>query len=117
MTNGVYKKGNIVKATVSGITNYGIFVKIDEKYDGLIHISEISDKFVSNPEKYAKISDVINAEILEVDYKTSQLKLSIKNIEYKGKMPKRKKKIVETKHGFNTLAYNLPIWIEKNLKH
>lgn len=111
-----YKKGNIVKGTVSGVTEYGIFVKLDENYSGLIHISEISSKYVKNPKMFADVEDVINVEILDVDENNSQMKLSIKNIEYKEKIPKRKKKIVETKHGFNTLAYKLPFWIEENLK-
>ena len=41
-----YRKGNIVKATVTGIESYGVFVSFDEYYTGLIHISEISNNFV-----------------------------------------------------------------------
>lgn len=117
MTNNVekYKKGNIIKGTVSGITDYGIFVKLDDKYDGLIHISEISDKYVKNPKFFAEINDVIKVQIIEIDEETSHMKLSIKNIDYNDRK-KRKKKIIETKHGFNTLAYKLPLWIEENLK-
>lgn len=114
--NTNYKKGQIIKGTVSGLTDYGIFVKIDDRYNGLIHISEISEKYVSNPEQYAKKNDRIHVEILDVDYDNSQMKLSIKNIEYKERVPKRKKRIVETEHGFETLEKNLPHWIEENLK-
>ena len=115
--NKKYKKGNIVKGKVSGVTNYGIFIKIDDNYDGLIHISEISDKYVSDPKQFVKLNDIINVEILEVNEYSSQMKLSIKNIEYRSSVPKRKKKIIETKQGFNTLAYKLPFWIEENLKN
>ena len=38
-----FRKGNIIKATVTGIESYGVFVSSDEYYTGLIHISEISD--------------------------------------------------------------------------
>jgi predicted RNA-binding protein with RPS1 domain len=110
-----YKKGNIVKGIVSGVEKYGIFVKIDDEYSGLIHISEISDKYVQDPKKFAEKDDVIHVEILDIDNKSSQMKLSIKNIEYKEKVPKRKKRIVETEHGFKTLAKQLPIWIEENI--
>lgn len=112
----VYKKGNIVKGTVSGITNYGIFVKIDDEYSGLIHISEMSSKFVRDPKTYVELNDKINVEILDVDENKAQIKLSIKNIEYKSSKAKRKKKIVETPHGFNTLAEKLPFWISENIK-
>ena len=111
-----YKKGNIIKVNVTGITNYGIFVKTDNEYSGLVHISEVSDKFVRNPQNFVNENETIYVEILDVDHKDNHLKLSIKNIDYRGKGTK-KKKIVETKHGFKTLEYKLPIWIEENIKN
>lgn len=110
-----YKKGDIIKARVSGITDFGIFVRIDDKYVGLIHKSFISEKFVKDPKDYASIGDVINTEILDIDKKSHKMKLSIKNIRYKDKFY-IDRRIVETSHGFSTLKSNLPIWIEKNLK-
>lgn len=111
-----YINGEIIKGTVSGIENYGIFIKIDESYNGLIHISEISDGFVRNVEDYVKIGDTIYAEVLEIDDNSHQAKLSIKNISYRVGTRIEKKKIVETKLGFKTLEKNLPIWIEENIK-
>lgn len=110
-----YKKGDIIKGVVSGITEYGIFVRIDDKYDGLIHISEISERFVRDPNQYVNLNEVINVEIIDIDRRDSKMKLSIKNIEYKGD-GKNVKKIVETPKGFTTLQQKLPIWIEENLK-
>ena len=78
-----YKRGKIVKGTVTGIESYGIFVSLDEYYSGLIHISEISHDFVKNIHDYVEIGDIIYVEVLDVDEKLSQLKLSIKNIDYK----------------------------------
>jgi len=115
-TSKKYKKGSIVRVTVSGITDYGIFVKLDDRYNGLIHISEISKKYVKDPNKYAKINDVISAEILSVDERDCQVKMSIKNINYKSRKVNKRVKIVETQHGFETLWKNLPFWIEENLK-
>lgn len=111
-----YRKGKIVKATVTGIESYGIFVSLDEYYSGLIHISEISHNFVKNVGDYVKVGDVIMVEVLDVDDELFQLKLSIKNINYKQINPVKKRKIVETKSGFRTLAAKLPYWIEQNLK-
>ena len=114
--NGVqYKKGDIVKAEVSGVTEYGIFVKLDNNYTGLIHISSISEKFVKDPNTYAVKGDVINVEILDIDEENMKMKLSIKNIRYKDKKFKYDR-IIETEHGFTTLKNNLPMWIEENLK-
>ena len=112
-----YKKGRIVRGTVTGIESYGAFVSCDEYYSGLIHISEISHNFVKNITDYVNIGDVIFVEILEVDEELGQLKLSIKNIEYKKKTIVKRKKIIETNHGFTTLAYKLPIWIEESVKN
>lgn len=113
---GKYEKNKIVQGVVSGIEKYGIFVKFDEYYSGLIHISEISAGFVRDPNYFVKIGDTINVEILDIDEEQGQLKLSIKNIDYKEKCPKFKKKIVETSLGFKTLAYKLPYWIQENIE-
>ncbi len=111
-----YKKGNIVKGTVTGIEDYGIFVSLDEFYNGLIHISEISHKFVKNISDFVRIGDIINVEILDVNDELCQLKLSIKNIKYKKVLPMKKNKIKETTSGFSTLEKMLPHWILENLK-
>lgn len=109
-----YKKGDIVKGTVSGLTDYGIFVRINDEYDGLVHISSISDRFVRNIGDYASLNDIINVEILDIDEESKKMKLSIKNIQYKDKTIMGR--ITETEHGFETLKNQLPTWIEKNLK-
>ncbi len=111
-----YKKGKIIRGTVTGIESYGVFVSCDEYYSGLIHISEISHGFVKNVADYVNIGDVINVEILDVDESLGQLKLSIKNIDYKRSSASRRKKIQETSLGFTTLSYRLPIWIEEGVK-
>ena len=96
-----YHKGKIVEGIVSGIESYGVFVSFDEFYSGLIHISEISHNYVKN---------------INVDEQQNKLKLSIKNIRYKKNNKKSKRKIIETKTGFKTLAYKLPFWIAENLE-
>ena len=111
-----YKKGKIIKGIVSGIESYGAFVKFDEFYTGLIHISEISHQYVKNITDFVNLGDTIYVEILEVDDELTHLKLSIKNIKYKPIKIKKYKKIIETKTGFKTLAYKLPKWIESSMQ-
>lgn len=111
-----YQKDKIIRGTVSGIESYGIFVSCDEFYSGLIHISEISQGFVKNINDFVKIGDIISVQILGVDDKIGQLKLSIKNIDYKMTSKGKKKKIIETTTGFTSLYEKLPFWIEKNIK-
>ena len=58
-----YETGKLVVGVVSGITEYGVFVKFDNLYSGLIHISEISEKFVNDINYYVKIGDYIKTKI------------------------------------------------------
>lgn len=111
-----HKKGKIIQGVVSGIESYGIFVKFDEYYSGLIHISEISNDFVKNINDFVNIGDIIYVKVIDIDDEHFQLKLSIKNIDYKKKPRVIKKKIKETNLGFRNLKYHLPHWIEENLK-
>lgn len=107
-----YKKGEIVTGCVTGIEKYGIFVSLDEYYSGLIHISEISDFFVKNPSDYVYVGETIKALVIDdSDLDSYHVKLSIKNIDYKFTKKKRKK-IIETTSGFETLQEALPGWIE-----
>jgi len=111
-----FRKGRIINATVTGIETYGIFVSCDDYYSGLIHISEISHGFVRDINDFVKIGDIISVEILDVDEELGQLKLSIKNINYKVRKKFKYKKIKETAQGFKSLQYWLPIWIQESLK-
>lgn len=110
-----YRKGKIVRATVSGIESYGIFATLDDYYSGLIHISEISHDFVKDIHAFVSVGEIIFVEILDVDDKLCHLKLSIKNIDYKVSTKRKRKLIKETPHGFVTLEYKLPIWIKENI--
>ena len=110
-----YKSGKIVKGCVTGIENYGIFVSFDEYYTGLIHISEISDNFVRNINDYVDLGETINVKILDVDEENCHLKLTIKNIKYRGNDRKRKK-IEETGSGFEILRKKLDLWIDEKKK-
>ena len=79
----MYKKGDIIKCVITGFKDYGIFVKVDDEYDGLIHISEISDSFVRNVGDYGDVKEEIYAKVIEVNDEEKHLKLSIKNLNYK----------------------------------
>ena len=109
-----YKVGDIVKGCVTGIEKYGIFVNLDNYYTGLIHISEISEKFVSNINDYVTIGETISVKIIDKNDDDYHLKLSIKNLDYRINK-KIRTKIKETPKGFNTLKEYLPVWIEEKL--
>ena len=111
---GKYKVNDVVEGLVTGITEYGIFVSLDEYYSGLIHISEISDDFVSDISNYVNIGETIKMRVLSSDDETYHVNLSIKNMDYR--MEHNKPKILETGSGFGILKDNLDKWISGSMK-
>lgn len=75
-----YQVGEEVKVKIIGVQPYGAFAQLDDGYVGLIHISEISDKFVRSIEDYFKVGDYVNTEIIELDEAKHQVKLSLKRL-------------------------------------
>ncbi len=109
-----YKEGDIIKAQVSGITKYGIFVHVDSSYNGLIHISEVSNSYVENLNDFVKMGEVIYCQVLEVNDVNLQLKLSIKNINYKATI--KSGEIEESRLGFLPLKNKLDDWIAEKVQ-
>lgn len=109
-----YRIGNIVKVKVSAIEKYGAFVSIDEDYKGLIHISEINGKFISDINEYLKVGDILYAKILNVDETKLQLKLTLKGM--KNTYNSKRDNLEETKLGFSLLEDLLPKWVDDKLK-
>lgn len=108
------KIGDIVQVTITGIQKYGAFALVDDKYDGLIHISEISSGYVKNINDYIKIKDKIYAQVVDIDKENNKLKLSIKNIDYRNTG-----NIINDDNyvdGFETLKDHLDIWINDKIK-
>ncbi|KQC09745.1 MAG: 30S ribosomal protein S1 [Smithella sp. SDB] len=77
-----YPVGTIVKGVVRNITNFGVFVGIEEKIDGLIHVSDISWKQrVTHPSEFFKKGQEVEAVVLNVDVENEKFSLGIKQIE------------------------------------
>jgi small subunit ribosomal protein S1 len=77
---GRYMSGDVVKGTVTKITNFGVFVGLEDGLEGLLHISEISDDKVENAEEVVKIGDQIEVKILRVDVEERKIGLSMKRV-------------------------------------
>ena len=108
-----YKKGDKVKCCVTGLTDYGVFVKLDDGYTGLIHISEISNKYVSNIERLFIEGDTFEAKVLEVDEEKKQVKLTVKGNRSNHKLIDG---LEEKGEGFAPLKENLDRWIKEKLE-
>ena len=63
-----YYPGSIVEGKVVGIKPYGVFVSLEDEVMGLIHISEISDGFVTNINKMVKIGEIVKTKMLDINY-------------------------------------------------
>ncbi|MFX0099582.1 MAG: Tex family protein [Candidatus Hodarchaeota archaeon] len=74
------KEGMIVKGTVRNVLDFGAFVDIGVKYNGLVHISQISNSFVKNPHDHLSVGDVIDVMVLDVDLQRKRIQLSIKEV-------------------------------------
>ncbi|MEZ4741899.1 MAG: helix-hairpin-helix domain-containing protein [Bdellovibrionota bacterium] len=68
-----------LKGTVTNVTNFGAFVDIGVHQDGLVHISQLSDEFVSDPASVVSVGDVLNVRVLEVDIARKRISLSCKS--------------------------------------
>ena len=110
-----YKEGDVVKARITAIEKYGVFAAIDDEYSGLIHISEITEKFVRDITDFVEIGDIINVKILLIPHEHNQLRLSAKGVNEELHKSKRKK-IKETVFGFYLLKTALPNWIEEKME-
>jgi len=73
-----YHPGTVVTGTVTKLTNFGVFVQLEPGLEGLLHISELSDQKVENPEQIVKVGDSIEVRILRVDTADRKIGLSRK---------------------------------------
>ncbi len=77
------KPGMILPGIVTNITNFGAFVDIGVKQDGLVHISHLADKFISNPADFVKLHQHVTVKVMEVDVARKRIQLSMKESEMK----------------------------------
>jgi len=73
-----YKPGMVVHGCVTKITNFGVFIELEEGLEGLLHISELADKKVDNPQEVVKPGEEVNVKILRVDLEERKIGLSLK---------------------------------------
>jgi small subunit ribosomal protein S1 len=77
-----YQSGQVVKGTVTKLTNFGVFVGLENGLEGLLHISELADHKVENPEEIVKVGDEIEVKILRVDTDERKIGLSRKRVQW-----------------------------------
>jgi uncharacterized protein len=74
------EEGMILTGTVRNVVNFGAFVDIGIKNDGLVHISELSDRFVKDPMTVVKVGDIVSVKIIKLDEQHHKVSLSMKGL-------------------------------------
>ena len=72
------KEGMLMVGTVRNVIDFGAFVDIGVHQDGLVHISEISDKYIKHPSEVLSVGDIINVKIKSVDLNKKRIGLTMK---------------------------------------
>ena len=74
------KEGMVLNGTVRNVIDFGAFVDIGVKHDGLVHISELSDKYVKNPRDVVAVGDIVKVKVLSIDLVKQKVALTMKGI-------------------------------------
>ena len=74
------KPGMVLTGTVRNVIDFGVFVDIGVHQDGLVHISQVSDRFIKHPSEAVSVGDVVKVVVLDVDEKKKRISLSMKQI-------------------------------------
>jgi uncharacterized protein len=82
------KPGMIVPGSVTNITRFGAFIDIGVKQDGLVHVSEIANRYITDPNEVLKLNDKLKVKVLEVDLTRKRIALSIKQAQ---EMPEKRR--------------------------
>ena len=72
------KEGMVLTGTVRNVIDFGAFVDIGVKHDGLVHISEMSDKFIKNPSDVVSVGDIVKVKVIKIDQERQKVGLSMK---------------------------------------
>ncbi|TWI52943.1 S1 domain-containing post-transcriptional regulator GSP13 [Halalkalibacter nanhaiisediminis] len=126
-----YEVGSIVEGKVTGIKPFGAFVAIDEKKQGLVHISEVAHGFVKDINDVLKVGDEVKVKIMNVEEESGKISLSIRATQEAPERPARpankprntggnaggggrKPQQQAPQQGFNTLEDKLKEWLKQS---
>lgn len=120
--NRTIKKGDIIDVKITGIQPYGAFATLPDHSSGLIHISEISEKYVKSIESFVRVGQMVKVKVLDFDQENQHTKLSLKALDQKNKRRNKRvyyktqrKSIAETKKGFLPLQQAMEQWLKQGI--
>ena len=74
------KPGMVLTGTVRNVIDFGVFVDIGVHQDGLVHISQVADKFIRHPSEVVSVGDIVKVVVLDVDEKKKRISLSMRQV-------------------------------------
>ena len=74
------KPGMVLTGTVRNVIDFGVFVDIGVHQDGLVHISQVSSKYIKHPSEVVSVGDVVKVAVLDVDQKRGRISLTMKGV-------------------------------------
>lgn len=74
------KEGMVLKGTVRNVIDFGVFVDIGVHQDGLVHISQITDRYIKHPLEAVSVGDVVDVKVMSVDLKKKRIQLTMRGI-------------------------------------
>jgi protein Tex len=80
----------VLEGVVTNVTNFGAFVDVGVHQDGLVHVSELSSRFIKDPNEAVKVGQIVKVKVLTADAKTKRISLSIKALQ-QSDLPKVKR--------------------------
>lgn len=114
-----FEIGQLVIGKVKSVKPYALFLEFDGKVNGLLHISEISDSFIRDIEKFGSVGDEMKVKVIDIDKSNGFLRVSLKQVPAEDAFTTHHdEKIVPvaTEEEFATLKEKMPQWIEETLK-
>ncbi len=76
-----YQVGQLIEGTITRLTKFGAFARIDENLEGLIHVSELSDKRIEHPKEVLSENDIVTLRIIKIDMERRRIGLSLRKVE------------------------------------
>lgn len=115
-----YQVGDIVIGKVIGVKPYALFLSFEGGVKGLLHISELSDAYIRDIEKYGSVGDEIKVLVLSIDETNGFLRVSVKRVpaeeQYSTHVNEARIYLRDDEKDFSVLKEKLPTWIEETLK-
>ena len=115
-----YQVGDLIIGKVTSVKPYAIFLEFEDGIKGLLHISELSDAYIRDIEKYGSVGDEIKVKILSIDSTNGFLRVSYKQVPqeelYSTHVNESRIYLDEDEKDFSVLGEKLPTWISETLK-